>query len=81
METMESTGYQDKRKEKKNVEQKHLAKAFHQDTEPLIDTLVQVRMQLRKLESPRPSMVPSVPSFYKLLKYFGGFYIEILLKN
>ena len=65
-------------KKKINDEQKHHDKAFHQDTEPLIDTLVQMRMQLRKLEpSSTPSMVPSVPSFYKPRKYFVGFYILI----
>ena len=66
-----------KQKKKINDEQKHHYKAFHQDKEPLIYTLLQVRMQLRKLEPTRPSMVnlPRIQSFYKPRKYFGGFYI------
>ena len=59
-----------RQKKKLNDEHKHHDKAFHQETEP-----VQMRMQLRKLEPPRPSMIPRVPSFYKPRKYFGGFYI------
>ena len=35
-----------RQKKKINDEQKHNDKAFHQDTEPLIDTLVQMRMVL-----------------------------------
>ena len=42
----------------------------HVDIEPLVDTLVQMKAQLRELEPPRPSMVPRIPSFYKAQKIF-----------
>ena len=48
------------------------------DIEPLVDTLVQKKAQLRQLEPTRTSTVnlPRIPSFYKPQKYFGGFYLE-----
>ena len=41
-----------------NREQKQNDEAIHQDPEPFIDTLVQMRVQLRELEPSRSSMVP-----------------------
>ena len=66
-----------RKKKKINDEQKYHDEAFHQGTKPLIPTLVQLRVQLRKLEPSKLSMVNlrRVPSFYKPQKYFGGFYI------
>ena len=61
-----------RQKTKSNNDQCLHDKLNHVDIKPLVDTLVQMKAQLRELESPKPSMVPKIPSFYKPQKYFGG---------
>ena len=55
----------------------------HVDIEPLVDTFVQMKAQLRELEPSRPSTenLPRIPSFYKPQKYFAGFYLYLKSKN
>ena len=52
----------------------------HVDVKPLVDTFWQMKAQLYEMEPPRSNEnLPTIPSFYKPLKYFGG--ILSLLKN
>ena len=61
---------------KSNKDQRLHDELNHVDIEPLVDTFVQLKAQLRELEPSRQST--ENPSFYKPQKYFGGF---IFIKN
>ena len=68
VEDLVPTGFHQRKKS--NKDQK-LHDELNVDIEPLVDTLVQIRAQLRELE---PSII-NLPSFYQPQKYFVGFYL------
>ena len=66
-----------KQRSNSNKDQRLHDELNHVDIEPLVDTLVMMKTQLRQLEASTPASknLPTVPSFYKPQKYFGGFYL------
>jgi len=56
---------------KSNKAQRQHDELNHVDTEPLVDSLIQMRVRLMELEPKKSSMVPK---FFKTPKSFGGFY-------
>ena len=60
---------------KSNKDQRQHDELNHVDIEPVVDMSVQMKAKIRELEPPQPSMVPTILSFFKPQKYFGGFYL------